>query len=125
MDVTITMRVCDICERRDRPATRYTLTSENGEPKTRDLCAEDAAPIEKVFGPLETAEEEKPGPLYLNAAEEGAEEGEPAAKKATARKTTAKKTTAKKAAAPRRRGRTPVRTLDQIEAEKAAKAEQS
>ncbi|WP_282703762.1 hypothetical protein [Streptomyces sp. CC219B] len=128
MDVTITVRVCDICKRRDRPATRYTLTPEDGTPKTRDLCAEDVAPVEKVFGPLAPAEEEAPGPLYLNAAEEGAGEARPAAKKTTARKTTAKKATAKKTAAggtTRRRGKTPVKTLDEIEAEKRARANQS
>lgn len=51
MDLTITVRGCDQCKRNDRPATRYTLAVENGEPVTRDLCAEDAAPLEAVFGP--------------------------------------------------------------------------
>ncbi|MGW2419753.1 hypothetical protein ACWC0C_10955 [Streptomyces sp. NPDC001709] len=129
MDLTITVRVCDICERKDRPATRYTLTPENGEGVTRDLCAEDIAPVEKVFGPLVPAEEAEQGPLYLNAVDEG-EKPEPAAKKATAKKTTAKKTTAKKTTAAekppaQRRRRTRVATLDQIEAEKKAKAKQS
>ncbi|MEW1694475.1 hypothetical protein [Streptomyces sp. NPDC091278] len=60
MDLTITVRGCDVCKRNDRPATRYTLTPESGDPATRDLCAEDAAPLEVLFGPLVPAE--KPSP---------------------------------------------------------------
>ncbi|MGW8743562.1 hypothetical protein [Streptomyces sp. NPDC055794] len=60
MDLTITVRGCDQCKRTDRPATRYTLTAESGEPVTRDLCAEDAAPLEAVFGPLASAEKQSP-----------------------------------------------------------------
>ncbi|MEV5149979.1 hypothetical protein AB0L14_37910 [Streptomyces sp. NPDC052727] len=109
MDVTITVRVCDICKRRDRAATRYTLTPEDGEPRTRDLCAEDVAPVEAVFGPLKPAEE-KPGPLYLNAEDD--EEEKP---------TPRKKAPAQKAAtpAPRRGRRTKVMTMEEIEALKA------
>ncbi|MEU2111509.1 hypothetical protein [Streptomyces sp. NPDC019507] len=109
MDVQITVRVCDICKRQDRPAIRYTLKPEHGEAKTRDLCAEDVAPVEAVFGLLERADnDQSSGPLYLNADVED----EP---------TTRRKRTGKKAAATpgqRRTGRTKVMTLEEIEAMK-------
>ncbi|MFF4244294.1 hypothetical protein ACFYY2_07440 [Streptomyces sp. NPDC001822] len=111
MDVTITVRVCDICKDKDKPATRYTLTGESGEAATRDLCAEDAAPVEKVFGPLKPAEK-KAAPRYLNAEEETPK----APRKAPAKKA------AKKATTPRRTSRTKVMTMEEIEAQKRAKA---
>ncbi len=104
MDLTITVRVCDKCKRQDRDATRYTLTPDEGKPVTRDLCDEDAAPVLEVFG---------------EAVSEASEEKPPAQRKAPAEKAPAKK------AVTRRRGRTPIKTLDQIEAEKAAKAKES
>ncbi|MEU3265126.1 hypothetical protein [Streptomyces bacillaris] len=101
MDLTITVRVCDECKRRDRDATRYTLTPEEGKPRTRDLCDEDAAPLLAVFG--EPASEARNDTL-------------PAQGRAP------KKAPAKNAAdaPPRRRGKTPVATLAEIEARKAA-----
>ncbi|MER5851025.1 hypothetical protein ABT126_29365 [Streptomyces sp. NPDC002012] len=148
MDLTITVRGCDQCKRNDRPATRYTLTIENGEQVTRDLCAEDAAPLEAVFGPLPQAEELSPTDAFkeqiltlLNEHEEEAtarraqreaegREANPApaktaaVKKAPAKKaTSARKTTAaKKAAAkkaPAKQSGTKSMTVAQIEALKA------
>jgi hypothetical protein len=81
---------------------------DEGEPIRRDLCDEDAAPLLDLLD-LPEAEEPEPAP---------AETKPPAQRKA------AKKATDKKATAPRRRGRTPVTTLDEIEARKAAAAKQ-
>ncbi|MEU7030039.1 hypothetical protein AB0A60_25580 [Streptomyces sp. NPDC046275] len=135
MEVTITVRGCDTCKRTDRPTTRYTLQSERGQAVTRDLCAEDAAPLEDVFGPLVPAEEPSPQDAVkeqlltlmgeheedTRARRARAEAEVREAKSAPARKTTqAKKTTAKKTT--RRRGGTPVMTLEEIEAKKAAAA---
>ncbi|MCX5237214.1 hypothetical protein OG824_18610 [Streptomyces prunicolor] len=111
MDVTITVRVCDICKRRDRNATRYTLTPDEGEPRQRDLCDEDAAAVLAVF--VEDVEKVSEDDSADSSAPQ-----EPAAKKAPAKKAVAKKAT-------RRPRRTPVRTMEEIEAEKKAKAEQS
>ncbi|MGW3336219.1 hypothetical protein ACWDCL_01895 [Streptomyces sp. NPDC001009] len=106
MDVTITMRVCDECKRRDRPATRYTLTAEEGEPVTRDLCDDDAAPLLAVFGDAPKEEKEAPPQVPVRRP----------AKKVAAKKATAKKATAKKATTGRR---TRILTMAEIEAEKA------
>ncbi|MFJ3974899.1 hypothetical protein [Streptomyces sp. NPDC090021] len=106
MDLTITVRVCDKCKRQDRPAKRYTLTPDEGRPIQRDLCDEDAAPVLDLFD----LEAEKPQPA--------SEAKPPAQRKATGKKATAKKATT-------RRGRTPVKTLAEIEAEKAARAKES
>ncbi|WP_371671216.1 hypothetical protein OG985_28510 [Streptomyces sp. NBC_00289] len=107
MDVTITVRVCDVCERRDRPAIRYTLTPENGTAKTRDLCAVDVAPVEKLFGPLEEAE----------ADDSPSSKAKPVKKAATAKKVAS-------GTVPRRRAsRTPVMTMEQIEKMKAGSSE--
>ncbi|MGA5019240.1 hypothetical protein ACPCAA_17710 [Streptomyces griseoincarnatus] len=106
MDVTITVRRCDNCKSPDKEATRYTLTVDEGEPVTRDLCDEDAAPLLEAFG---GAVAPASAPVKRT----------PAPRKAPAEKAPAKK------AASRRRGRTPVKTLEEIEAEKAAKAAQS
>ncbi|MCD7438975.1 hypothetical protein K4B79_12145 [Streptomyces lincolnensis] len=94
---------------------------------TRDLCDEDAAPVLAVFD-LAVSEDSEPEPVVTEARP-------PAQRTASAKKTTAKKTTAKKtttgtaaeevAAKPRRRGRTPVKTIAEIEASKRAAAEQS
>ncbi|SNS50670.1 hypothetical protein [Actinacidiphila glaucinigra] len=107
MDVTITVRVCDICERRDRPAVRYTLQPENGEARTRDLCAVDVAPVEALFGPLNPEGTEEDAPLRAVVA------SKPPAKKAAA-KTGARRTR-----------RTPITTMEEIEARKVAQASQS
>ncbi|MFE0771958.1 hypothetical protein [Streptomyces sp. NPDC058861] len=147
MDLTITVRGCDQCKRNDRPATRYTLTVENGEKVTRDLCAEDAAPLEAVFGPLPKAEEKSPEDSFheqlltlmedherkvvarrAQREQEHREQNPAPEKKAQAKKAASKRTTTAKKTAARtttRRGRTPVKTLAEIEAEKAAKAEES
>ncbi|WP_369186480.1 hypothetical protein [Streptomyces sp. R08] len=148
MDLTITVRGCDQCKRNDRPATRYTLAVENGEPVTRDLCAEDAAPLEAVFGPL--APPEKPSPqdafkeqllTLMNEHEEETnalrarreaewrKENPAPVKKAPAKKTAAKKTApakktaVKKAApakkAPAKKTGTKSLTVAEIEALKA------
>jgi hypothetical protein len=107
MDVTITVRVCDICKDKDKPATRYSLTPDGDETVTRDLCHEDAAPVLAVFdltpegAPESVPSEDKP-PAQRKAPAAKAE------KKAPARTTS------------RRRGKTPVRTLEQIEAAKKA-----
>ncbi|MFI1655609.1 hypothetical protein ACH4ZU_11980 [Streptomyces sp. NPDC020472] len=114
MDVTITVRVCDICKRQDRPATRYTLTVDGAKPKVRDLCDDDAAPVLATFD---------------EAVEEAREDAAPSQDAAPAKKTTmrrtapakkavAKKIVAKKAAAGRR-GKTPVMTMEEIEALKS------
>jgi len=140
MELTITVRACDVCGRGDRPTTRYTLTSENAEPVTRDLCAEDAAPLEAAFGPLATPEGKGPADVFLThlhaaVAEAGRQTtGEPdqpqtapvvkAARKTAAKKTTAKKAASKTTATKRTaspRGRTRVVTLEQIEEEKKAR----
>ncbi|MFG2850882.1 hypothetical protein ACGFZ9_09450 [Streptomyces mirabilis] len=118
MDVTITVRVCDICKRRDRNATRYTLTPDEGEPRQRDLCDEDAAAVLAVF--VEDVEKVSEDDSADSPAPQ-----EPAAKKAPAKKAAAKKAVAKKTAGTRRPRRTPVRTIEEIEAEKKAKAGQS
>ncbi|KOG26827.1 hypothetical protein [Streptomyces viridochromogenes] len=128
MDVTITVRVCDRCKDRGKPATRYSLKPDGGEAVTRDLCDEDAAPVLAVFD-LVVSEDSEPEPVATEARP-------PAQRAASAKKTTAKKTTAKKtttegaaaeeaAAKPRRRGRTPVKTLAEIEASKKAAAAKS
>jgi hypothetical protein len=113
MDVTITVRVCDICKRQDRNATRYTLTPDEGESRQRDLCDEDAAAVLAIF--VEDVEEVSEGDSTDAPAPR-----EPAAKKAAAKKTPAKKAPAKTAT--RRPRRTPVRTMEEIAAEKKAKA---
>ncbi|MFI6275929.1 hypothetical protein [Streptomyces sp. NPDC050988] len=121
MDVTITVRVCDICKRRDRNATRFTLTPDEGKPRQRDLCDEDAAPVLAVFGEdalKATEDDSADSPAPQEPAAKKAPAKKAAAKKAVAKKTTAKKT----AAGTRRPRRTPVRTLAEIEAEKKAKA---
>ncbi|MFK0099250.1 hypothetical protein [Streptomyces sp. NPDC091040] len=119
MDLTITVRGCDQCKRKDRPATRYTLTVEDGEKVTRDLCAEDAAPLEAAFGPLPKAEEMSPEDSFkqqlltimedheratkarrAQREQEWRDENPAPAKKAPAKKTAAKKTAAAKKAAP-------------------------
>ncbi|MER7109679.1 hypothetical protein [Streptomyces sp. NPDC000229] len=112
MDVTITVRVCDKCKRRDRPATRYSLSTEGDEPKTRDLCDEDAAPVLEVFD-LTVSEAGEPEPAQR-------EDKPPAQRKAPAAKA-AKKAPAKQTAS-RRRGRTPVMSLEEIEKLKAKKS---
>ncbi|NUV86583.1 hypothetical protein G6W61_10225 [Streptomyces sp. KAI-26] len=141
MDLTITVRGCDQCKRKDRPATRYTLTVEDGQKVTRDLCAEDAAPLEAVFGPLPKAEEMSPEDAIkeqiLTLLEEGEREASarrarreqehreqnsasakrPPAKKAPAKQTTAKKTPAKQTTA--RPPGTKSLTVAEIEALKA------
>ncbi|MFG2209953.1 hypothetical protein ACIQK6_23915 [Streptomyces sp. NPDC091682] len=149
MDLTITMRVCDICKSGDRPTSRYTLTPEEGEPRAKDLCDEHAAPVRAVFGKDITADKTgEPTPLEAALtqtkaaiAEELKQHGTPAqkaqtapagaepsaakppARKASARKASPGKAAAKKAdAAPasRRSRRTPVMTMEQIEAMKKA-----
>ncbi|MGW0705078.1 hypothetical protein ACWD4G_03720 [Streptomyces sp. NPDC002643] len=109
MDVTITVRVCDKCKRQDRPATRYSLTADESKPVTRDLCDEDAAPVLAVFD-LAVVENSEPEP---------AEPKPPTQRRAPAKKAAEKRTT------PRRRGRTPVKTLEEIEADKQAAAAKS
>ncbi|MFE0104124.1 hypothetical protein [Streptomyces sp. NPDC059009] len=64
MDITITVRACDYCKKNDRPTARYTLTPEKGEPVTRDLCAEDVAPLEALFGPLVPVEVQSPQDVF-------------------------------------------------------------
>ncbi|WP_265106701.1 hypothetical protein [Streptomyces sp. ET3-23] len=153
MEVQVTMLVCDECERRDVPARKYTLAVEGGEPIRKDLCLDDAAPLLKLFYPgaslASFAEEES---ATAESAEETAPEQAPeqetppaprtaparratpvkktVAKKATpARKTAAKKTPAKKATTKKGAGRerlgARVMTLEQIEAEKAARKAES
>ncbi|MFF7254781.1 hypothetical protein [Streptomyces microflavus] len=142
MDLTITVRGCDQCKRNDRPATRYTLTVEDGEKVTRDLCAEDAVPLESVFGPLPQAEEMSPEDAIKeqlltlmedhdrdNRARRARAEAEwreknpapakkaPAKKAATKKTAPAKKTVAKKTAA--KKTGTKSLTVAEIEALKA------
>ncbi|MFJ2814345.1 hypothetical protein [Streptomyces sp. NPDC087294] len=148
MDLTITVRVCEQCKSNDKPATRYVLTVESGEQVTRDLCAEDAAPLEAVFGPLARTEELSPEDAlkqqirnlmdeydrdsrarrFRAEAEWRAQNPEAAtktpAKKTAAKKTApAKKTAAKKAApskkAPAKKTGTKSLTVAEIEAMKA------
>ncbi|NUK41795.1 hypothetical protein HRW13_13060 [Streptomyces lunaelactis] len=86
------------------------MTPEESEPITRDLCDEDAASLLAVFGEaVSEAREEKPPAQRKRPAKAAAEAAED-------------KTTAK--AATRRRGKTPVMTLDEIEARKAAAAKE-
>ncbi|WP_042800925.1 hypothetical protein [Streptomyces sp. C] len=80
---------------------------DEGEPAERDLCDEDAAPLLDLFD-LSPAEESEPAPS----------EAKPPAQRRAAKKTAAKKTTS------RRRGRTPVTTVEEIEARKAAAAQE-
>ncbi|MFI9205302.1 hypothetical protein [Streptomyces sp. NPDC053048] len=160
VELQITMLVCDVCERRDVPAKRYTLAVEDGEPIRKDLCLDDATPLIKLFYPgasvaAFTEAEAEAAPETPAEEEAQAEEEEPqaapmkraaprtrpaakkatAAKRTTAKKAAAKKTTAKKAAAKKTvakktvakkttgRGSLGARvtTLEEIEAEKAAK----
>lgn len=109
MDLTITVRVCDKCKRRDRPATRYNLRVDEAEPIQRDLCGDDAAPLVELFD-LTPAEESEPA---------ATEARTPAQRKPAAKKAAAKKATA----SPRKR-RTPVMTMEEIEARKAAAAKE-
>ncbi|MFE5971382.1 hypothetical protein ACFQ64_04370 [Streptomyces sp. NPDC056460] len=149
MDLTITMRVCDICKSGDRPTSRYVLTPEEGEPRAKDLCDEHAAPVRAVFGQDVTVDKSgEPTPLEAALtqtkaaiAEELARHGtlaskaqaptveqrpsavKPPAKKAPAKKAATKKAAAKTAdAAPaaRRSRRTPVMTMEEIDAMKKA-----
>ncbi|MEU5433811.1 hypothetical protein AB0G73_10580 [Streptomyces sp. NPDC020719] len=144
----MTMLVCDVCERRDRAARKYTLTVGGAEPVRKDLCAEDAEPVLALFfgdtavapaaegvsveslvaaAPVSTAAsvssenvpvEERPEPAPAPAKKAAA------AKKAMQRPTAAKKTVtrkaaAKKTAAPRKRGLgAKATTLEEIEAKK-------
>ncbi|MER8116264.1 hypothetical protein [Streptomyces sp. NPDC094031] len=142
MELKITVRVCEVCKSTERPATRYTLTPEGGEPVTRDLCADDAAPLEAAFGPLVPSE--KPSPLAAFQAEllklmedheretrarrarreaEWREQNPEPAKKAPAKKAPAKRAApAKKAAAkkaPAKKVGTKSMTVAEIEALKA------
>ncbi|MGV9312579.1 hypothetical protein ACWDR0_10325 [Streptomyces sp. NPDC003691] len=148
MDLTITVRGCDQCKRTDRPATRYTLTVESGEPVTRDLCAEDAAPLEAAFGPLAPAEELSPEAAFKehlltlmgeqerenrarrarreaewreqNAAPAGEAPAEEApAEVAEPKKAAPKKAASAKKAAPRKRAGTKSLTITEIETLKA------
>ncbi|NWF28259.1 hypothetical protein HW130_18625 [Streptomyces sp. PKU-EA00015] len=122
MDVTITVRVCDICKRRDRPATRYTLTADEAEPRERDLCDEDAAPLLDLFGG--TLPEPRTEAL-VDAVETAVAEEAGTARPRNGRQVRTREATAEPEARPRRSRRTPVATLEEIEAMKAAKAAES
>lgn len=50
----VVITVCDICEDKDKPTTSYRITSD-GRGKTVDLCADDAAPLEKLLEPEKAA----------------------------------------------------------------------
>lgn len=128
MELTITVRLCDQCKSKDRPTTRYTLALAGSEPRERDLCDEDAAPLRDLFGddlavqgPPELAPVERAVVAILAAAKaakapERLPASKPVPKKAAVRG---------KAARPAvRRSKTPVMTMDEIEAMKAAKADQ-
>ncbi|MFI5861802.1 hypothetical protein [Streptomyces sp. NPDC051546] len=128
MELTITVRLCDQCKSKDRPTTRYTLALVGSEPRERDLCDEDAAPLRDLFGDDLAVQ----GPPELAPVERAAVEILAAAKAAKApERLPASKPVAKKAAVRGkparpavRRSKTPVMTMDEIEAMKAAKADQ-
>lgn len=130
MEVTVTMVVCDVCKRQDRPAKKYLLAVGDTEPVRKDLCVEDAAPVVALFFEPGTAALEAAvaldGPEGQDretarpARESAAPAKKAAGKRAPAKKATAKKTTAKKTT-PRRTGLGARKaTPEQIEAEKAA-----
>ncbi|WP_329022498.1 MULTISPECIES: hypothetical protein [Streptomyces] len=146
IEVTTTLIICDVCERRDAPAYRYTITVGDSPPVRRDLCAQDAEPIVAVFGlriseaALSALPDDQPDITDTEGASADDEEPAPAApKKAAARKaavskTAAEKTSPRKAAAKKtaanasRRGSrrgpggAPVMTLEEIEAMKKGTA---
>ncbi|MFD3325792.1 hypothetical protein [Streptomyces sp. NPDC058701] len=133
MELTITVRLCDQCKSKDRATTRYTLALTGAEPRDRDLCDEDAAPLRDLFGddlaaqgppelaPLERAE----AAIFAAARDVKAEvpgQQSPPAAKAKAKKAAESGRPARPSG---RRSRTPVMTMDEIEASKAAKAAES
>ncbi|MFG2147365.1 hypothetical protein ACGFRG_24740 [Streptomyces sp. NPDC048696] len=130
MEVTVTMVVCDVCKRQDRPAQKYLLAVGDTEPVRKDLCVEDAAPVVALFFEPEAAAPEAAvtldGPQGHDretarpAREPAAPAKKAAAKRAPAKKATAKKTTAKKTATRRKSLGARTLTPEQIEAEKAA-----
>ncbi|MFB8020049.1 hypothetical protein ACFC36_15985 [Streptomyces rubiginosohelvolus] len=129
MELQVTVLICDVCKERDVPAKKYLLAIGESEPKRRDLCDRDAAPVLAAFGlPAEPVTEMAPGPdqppTGAGAAATPAKKAAPrkaAAKKATAKKTVAKKTAVKKTAAKKTLGARTM-TLAEIEAEKAKAA---
>ncbi|WP_405978873.1 hypothetical protein [Streptomyces sp. NBC_00158] len=124
MELTITVRLCDQCKSKDRPTTRYTLALAGSKPRERDLCDEDAAPLRDLFGddlaaqgPPELAPLERAAAAIIAAVED------PKAEVPGQQAPPARRPKARKAAeAPVRRSRTPVMTMDEIEALKAGKA---
>lgn len=145
MELTISVRLCDKCKSKDRPTTRYTLAQAGAEPRERDLCDEDAAPLTAIFGddlaaqgppelsPLERVAAEiqaatEARPIKAAAPRGGKTKAEvPEQPKASAKKTAAKKTAQPaRTAQPRaRKSKTPIATMEQIDALKAAKAAKS
>ncbi|MFF7021394.1 hypothetical protein ACFY97_10300 [Streptomyces klenkii] len=123
MELQVTVLICDVCKERDVPAKKYLLAIGESEPKRRDLCDRDAAPVLAAFGlsaeqPVaETAPETKqpPAPATKTAAKKTA------AKKTAAKRTAAKKTAAKKATPKKTLGARET-TLEEIAAEKAKNA---
>ncbi|MBT2544516.1 hypothetical protein J7E99_28410 [Streptomyces sp. ISL-44] len=133
MELTISVRMCDQCKSKDRPTTRYTLALAGSAPRERDLCEEDAAPLRALFGddlaaqgppelaPLERAE------AAIRAAAENVTAEVPEQQAAPTRKPQARKAAEKDkpARTSGRRSKTPVMTMDEIEAMKAGKADES
>ncbi|WP_460082466.1 hypothetical protein [Streptomyces variabilis] len=108
----VEVKVCDRCRRIGVPTRSYTL-AEGGRSATTDRCADHDEAFEEVLAQGETPPVEEPSPAEKPAARKRA------ASKETA-KAAAKKTTAKKAAS-RPRSRTPVMTVEEIEAMKQGK----
>ncbi|MFD7738069.1 hypothetical protein [Kitasatospora sp. NPDC059800] len=114
VEVTLTLRVCNVCKRPGVPVERYTLA--HGARKAEvDLCGEHAGVVEDLMATVESAEE----PSTAAPEGQGGVPVRPVVKKAAAKKTTAKKaaaasgaTAAKKAT--RRRG-AQVLTIEEIE----------
>ncbi|MGP3686253.1 hypothetical protein ACTVZO_16360 [Streptomyces sp. IBSNAI002] len=132
MELTITVRLCDQCKNKDRPTTRYTLALAGCEPRERDLCDEDAAPLRDLFGddlaaqgPPELAPLERAAAAILAAVED--QKAEVPGQQSPASKPKPKKAAegGKPARPAGRRSRTPVMTMDEIEARKAEKAGES
>ncbi|MEV0437796.1 hypothetical protein AB0I84_00730 [Streptomyces spectabilis] len=122
MELQVTVLICDVCKKRDVPAKKYLLAIGESEPKRRDLCDEDAAPVLAAFGLLaEPVTETAPEPEQPPTPAKKAVAKKTAARKTVAKKTTAKRTAEKRTAAKKTLGARTM-TLEEIEAEKAKAA---